>query len=463
MCRFLVVDEADRLLYQSYQDWVRRIHQAVYNAPHPSIDYLSGKASLEKLKTVSSSKVMGSSYKEVLKKGQFPLFEFESTRAYTKLKELLDPNSEKLHQFDNPAYSSNAANKPRTMRPRPEITLDGIRMADACVAGGLGGSVPSLSHFTTSVDSMDERMWNQNSDWPSVCYSPFRKIICSATLTKNPQKLAALQLRHPVYFDVHGNREFSTADSGVAGEAISRMEGNTLYATPTGLLQAYVVCKPEQKPLALIYLLQQLESLRSRSDGLFLGQALVFTSSVDTTHRLTRLLQLLQPTTRRIAEFSSNMSQAYRREIMDGLHKGEIAAVICSDAAARGLDFPDLTSVIQYDVAVHGRQYIHRVGRTARAGRLGVTYSLLRANQVRHFRQLIRANLHDRGASIKKEIITEEEINSIQRKYADMLPQLKSVLDAEKKGQLHKTEEIVQDEDGGSIDHIHDQESTLYE
>lgn len=57
--------------------------------------------------------------------------------------------------------------------------------------------------------------------------------------------------------------------------------------------------------------------------------------------------------------------------------------IICSDAAARGLDIEEVDVVINYDVPVYIRTFIHRVGRTARAGREGQTYTLLRRQEVR--------------------------------------------------------------------------------
>ena len=56
--------------------------------------------------------------------------------------------------------------------------------------------------------------------------------------------------------------------------------------------------------------------------------------------------------------------------------------VISSDAAARGVDVPHLSAVVQYDAPAHVKTYVHRVGRTARAGSLGVSYTLLRPQQV---------------------------------------------------------------------------------
>jgi superfamily II DNA/RNA helicase len=58
-------------------------------------------------------------------------------------------------------------------------------------------------------------------------------------------------------------------------------------------------------------------------------------------------------------------------------------SLVCSDIAARGLDIPTLEHVVNYDVPVAMRNYVHRVGRTARAGRSGTAWSLVETQEVR--------------------------------------------------------------------------------
>lgn len=58
-------------------------------------------------------------------------------------------------------------------------------------------------------------------------------------------------------------------------------------------------------------------------------------------------------------------------------------SLVCSDIAARGLDIPSIENVVNYDVPVDIRKYVHRVGRTARAGRSGTAWSLVETQEVR--------------------------------------------------------------------------------
>lgn len=83
-----------------------------------------------------------------------------------------------------------------------------------------------------------------------------------------------------------------------------------------------------------------------------------------------------------VVEFSASLSQHQRAKALKSAKKDKPCIIVASDAAARGIDLPSLDAVIQYDVPSHLKGYIHRVGRTARAGRIGVSYTLVKPEQV---------------------------------------------------------------------------------
>ena len=77
------------------------------------------------------------------------------------------------------------------------------------------------------------------------------------------------------------------------------------------------------------------------------------------------------------AEISSDLTQKAREEVMARLRSGELRFLVATDVAARGIDISDLSHVFMYDIPQDREYYIHRAGRTARAGKTGVAISLV--------------------------------------------------------------------------------------
>src|SRR5215469_2127504 len=76
------------------------------------------------------------------------------------------------------------------------------------------------------------------------------------------------------------------------------------------------------------------------------------------------------------APLHGDMAQARRTETLDRFRNGEIAILVASDVAARGLDIEGLSHVFNFDVPIHAEDYVHRIGRTGRAGREGHAFTL---------------------------------------------------------------------------------------
>ena len=66
-----------------------------------------------------------------------------------------------------------------------------------------------------------------------------------------------------------------------------------------------------------------------------------------------------------------DLDQRMRMAALDAFRTGEVQFLVCSDVAARGLDIPDVSHVINYDAPHHSEDYVHRIGRTGRAGKSG--------------------------------------------------------------------------------------------
>lgn len=209
---------------------------------------------------------------------------------------------------------------------------------------------------------------NQSAFW----VTPLKKCLFSATLTQNPAKLAAFDLSNPLYIKAHDAEEVGPIEA-------DEDEEDTSYSTPKELIEVLHVCDEGRKPVALIHLLCNTGLTRS----------ICFTRSVASTSKLAQLLRTC--TSSRIASFSSELSVEERRRVLAEFNGGQIDLLVCSDAAARGLDLEGVEAVINYDVPKHAKTYIHRVGRTARAGRAGTAYSIAAIKEAHHFKLMLKA------------------------------------------------------------------------
>ena len=138
----------------------------------------------------------------------------------------------------------------------------------------------------------------------------------------------------------------------------------TRRATPVSTVRQVV------HPVAMIQKKDLLASLLRRAD---MGQTLVFTR---TKARANQLVRRLEKSGRRVAAIHSNKSQSARTRALSGFRTGRIDTLIATDIAARGLDVDGISHVINFDLPHVPEDYVHRIGRTARAGRSGDAISL---------------------------------------------------------------------------------------
>ena len=94
-----------------------------------------------------------------------------------------------------------------------------------------------------------------------------------------------------------------------------------------------------------------------------------------TKHGANRIVQFLDKESISVAAIHGNKSQIAREKALNGFRQGEIKVLVATDIAARGIDIPAITHVINYDLPNDPESYVHRIGRTARAGREGIAIS----------------------------------------------------------------------------------------
>lgn len=118
------------------------------------------------------------------------------------------------------------------------------------------------------------------------------------------------------------------------------------------------------------------------------GRTLVFTR---TKHGAKALTRQLNRSGVPAVELHGNLSQGARTRNMDAFHSGRAQTLVATDIAARGIHVDDVALVIHADPPVEHKAYLHRSGRTARAGARGTVVTLMTSEQVGDVRQLTRA------------------------------------------------------------------------
>jgi superfamily II DNA/RNA helicase len=90
------------------------------------------------------------------------------------------------------------------------------------------------------------------------------------------------------------------------------------------------------------------------------------------------------------APIHGDLDQMTRMRTLDAFRKGELKLLVASDVAARGLDIPDVSHIFNFDVPHHADDYVHRIGRTGRAGKSGETFMLVTPADGRALEKVIR-------------------------------------------------------------------------
>jgi superfamily II DNA/RNA helicase len=90
----------------------------------------------------------------------------------------------------------------------------------------------------------------------------------------------------------------------------------------------------------------------------------------------------------RAGALHGDMDQRARMASLDAFKTGDVDLIVCSDVAARGLDIPDVSHVFNFDVPVHAEDYVHRIGRTGRAGKQGIAISIVTRADQKHLAEI---------------------------------------------------------------------------
>ncbi|KAJ6681013.1 RNA HELICASE [Salix koriyanagi] len=157
----------------------------------------------------------------------------------------------------------------------------------------------------------------------------------------------------------------------------------------------------------------------------FTSKAIIFSGTKQAAHRLKILFGLVGF---KAAELHGNLTQAQRLDALELFRKQEVDFLIATDVAARGLDIIGVQTVINYACPRDLTSYIHRVGRTARAGREGYAVTFVTDND----RSLLKAIAKRAGSKLRSRIAAEQSIIKWSRIIENMEKQVADVLQEER-------------------------------
>jgi ATP-dependent RNA helicase RhlE len=185
------------------------------------------------------------------------------------------------------------------------------------------------------------------SKLPKTCQT----IMYSATMPKDIEKMAQQLLKNPV--------EVKLAVSKPAEK----------------IQQSAYICYTTQK-------LQIIKDIFKKGD---LKRVIIFSGSKMKVKQINAALTQMHINS---GEMHSDLDQAQRDDVMFKFKSGEIDVLVATDIVARGIDIDDIAMVINYDVPRDSEDYVHRIGRTARADRDGVAITLVNEDDMYAFRQI---------------------------------------------------------------------------
>lgn len=207
-----------------------------------------------------------------------------------------------------------------------------------------------------------------------------RTYLFSATISSKVESLQRASLSNPLRVSISSSK----------------------YQTVSTLMQSYLFIPHKFKDLYLVYLLNE-----------FAGQsAIIFTRTVHETQRLSFLLRTLGFGA---IPLHGQLSQSARLGALGKFRSRSRDILVATDVAARGLDIPSVDVVLKFDLPTDSKTYVHRVGRTARAGKSGVAVSFLTQYDIEVWQRIERAL----GKQLNEYAVKKDEVMVFAERVAE--------------------------------------------
>ncbi|KAK9325503.1 P-loop containing nucleoside triphosphate hydrolase protein [Lipomyces orientalis] len=265
----------------------------------------------------------------------------------------------------------------------------------------------SLHEKVARYDSLLATRWSYN----------LQKLVFSATLTKDAGKWASLKIKQPRIIIVGDKSKSIPVDEEV-------------FSVPFTLTEYMVeVFDTSTKPLLLYNLLRQ---------EFISGHCVIFTRSNETAARLTRLLGILDKEMRTdqstkpyvVSLVTGEIETSLRKRALKEFAEGKVDLIVCTDIIARGVDIESIQHVINYDIPITSREYVHRVGRTARAGKSGTAWTLVSRPEAKWFKAMSKKIRRSKDQKLTNRVVSiwdgqeeqyEKALNTLEKQVKGMV------------------------------------------
>ncbi|CAM9364043.1 unnamed protein product, partial [Ectocarpus sp. 4 AP-2014] len=199
-----------------------------------------------------------------------------------------------------------------------------------------------------------------------------------------------------------------------------RLKASPMNSAPQRLVQEFVRIRQSREQDREAILL----SLLTRT---FKTKTIVFFDTKSLAHRLNIVLGIAGI---RAAELHGNLAMTQRLEALDRFKSGDVTVLVATDLAARGLDITGVHTVINFEMPRSADSYIHRVGRTARAGCGGRSVTLIGESRRIVMKDVLKTQ--GEGVEIKSRAVPQSAIDHFRSKIEGMEASVKAILTEEK-------------------------------
>ncbi|OIW33019.1 DEAD-domain-containing protein [Coniochaeta ligniaria NRRL 30616] len=191
--------------------------------------------------------------------------------------------------------------------------------------------------------------------------------------------------------------------------------------TVTTLVQEFVRLRPGREEKRMGYLVYLCKNL-------YTERVIIFFRQKRHAHRARIIFGLLGLS---CAELHGSMNQTQRIESVENFRDGKVSFLLATDLASRGLDIKGVDTVINYEAPQSLDIYVHRVGRTARAGRTGTAVTLAAEPDRKVVKAAVRAGKSS-GAKISSRVIDAAEADKLQEQIDEMEDEIEEIMEEEK-------------------------------